>query len=609
MSTKTTWSLVFVAAILFAFIFFFEWPYRKALSQPPELHVFPGFNFTNVTRIQIQPANQVDMVVERTNSNWQLSQPISYSADRWKIELFLQKLAQLTMQGHITARELQERSDAQEEFGFDSKQLQFSIALEEGGHRRHLLIGKKMAVGEQVFAQVLGADGYYVIDSEFLKFIPRTEANWRDHSIANWSEIVFDTLRSKAANNSFELHFSATNFLWHMTKPLETRANNAKVNELLQKISTNEVSEFVSDDANADLDKFGLQPPALEIVFARGTNDLFALQLGKSPTNNPTQVFAKRRNHNTIFLIPAEPLAAWRLPYSDFRERHLANLPEKEIDHIEVSGEDKFVLTKQDDGAWAITGQPFTADADLVQEFLLRLDLAEIEVEKNVVTDFSTYGLAEPLLHYTLKVAHQSPTNRLRADPITQIDFGTNNGKIFAHRSDETSVSSIKLEDFQFFPRASWQMRNRQVWNFDSTNIVNVLIQQKGQSRQLIRNAKGDWIIAPGSQGIIDNIFALEEALHRLGQLKAVFWTARGEANWAKFGFKETDHQISLQLKRDGKIETLDLQFGGLSEFQHPYAAVTLNGEKLIFEFPWVLYYDFVLRDLSILPTSFPGTK
>jgi hypothetical protein len=606
MSAKTTWSLVLVAAIIFAFIFFVEHPYRKAQSRTPDLHLLPGLNPTNITSVQIQPAGQVDLRVEHTNSSWQMTRPVLDSADQFKVQEFLQKLATLQWQGRITAAELQDRENAQEEFGLEAPQ--FSILLSEGKHKRHILVGKKMPIGDQVFVQVVGGDGIYVIDSEFLKLIPQNLQNWRDHGVANWSKVQFNTLRTKAGDNSFEVQFNVTNFLWRMMKPLETRADNKKINDLLQKIVGLQITEFVSDDPKVDLDKFGLQTPDLEIILAAGTNEVFALQIGQSPTNNPTQVFAKRRNQKTVFLLPKEPLTSWRLPYRDFRERHLANLPEKAVNHIEIQGDDHFTLTKDAGGIWKIDKNAFAVDTELVQELLARLNICEIEVEKTVVSDFSGYGLTTPSLQYTLSVSDKGSTNRLSADPITKISFGTNNGKIFARRTDETSVYSIKLEDYQFFPRAAWQMRDRRIWSFESTNVSNVLIQQHGQSRQFIRNSKNDWIIAPGSQGIV-NSFALEEALHRLGQLKAVFWTARGATNLEKFGFKETDHQISLQVKRGGTMETLDVRLGGMSAFQVPYAAATLNGEVLIFEFPWPLYYDFVVHDLSILPAPSLRTK
>ncbi len=604
MSAKTTWSLVFVAAILFAFILFFERPYREQRSRPPELHVLPGLQITNVDSIQIQPSGLIDLRVDRTNAAWQLTRPVSFPADRQKIEEMLHTFSQLTWQGRISAADLQTRENSSEEFGFDTPQ--FSIVFFEGKHKRVLQVGKKVPVGGQVFVQVVGGDGIYVVDSQVLNQIPHSEETWRDHRLAKWGDFAFNTIKTKTGNNSFELQFNVTNYMWRMIRPLETRADNVKANDLLQKLIPLQITEFVSDDANADLDKFGLLTPDLEIILSAGTNEVFALQIGQSPTNNPSLVFAKKRNRPNVFLIPKEPLAGWRLPYTDFRERHLATLPEKQIDHIEIGGEDNFVLNKHTNGTWLISNSATVADGSLVDELLTRLNLCEIEVEKNVVTDFSNYGLEKPLLHYTLSVSNKT-TNQFRADPVTEINFGTNGGKIFAHRSDESSVYSIKAEDFQFFPTASWQMRDRRIWNFDSADVVNVLIQQKGQSRQLIRNAKGDWIIAPGYQGIV-NTFALEEALHRLGELKAVFWTARGQANLVKYGFKEADYQISLQLKRNGKIETLDLEFGGMSEFQHPYAAVTLEGEKLIFEFPWPLYYDFIAHELT-LTQELPSRK
>ena len=64
-----------------------------------------------------------------------------------------------------------------------------------------------------------------------------------------------------------------------------------------------------------------------------------------------------------------------------------------------------------------------------------------VELAKEVVTDFSAYGLASPLRRYTLLTARTNaagvPTNQI----LAQLDFGTREkDRIYARRHDETSV-------------------------------------------------------------------------------------------------------------------------------------------------------------------------
>ncbi|MEP6662701.1 MAG: hypothetical protein ABJC04_03455, partial [Verrucomicrobiota bacterium] len=48
-------------------------------------------------------------------------------------------------------------------------------------------------------------------------------------------------------------------------------------------------------------------------------------------------------------------------------------------------------------------------------------------------------------------------------------------------------------------------------------------------------------------------------------------------------------------------METLALEFGDLTEFGTRYAATTLDGARMVFEFPWAQFYE-VQESLSVPP-------
>jgi len=68
-----------------------------------------------------------------------------------------------------------------------------------------------------------------------------------------------------------------------------------------------------------------------------------------------------------------------------------------------------------------------------------------------------------------------------------------------------------------------------------------------------------------------------------------VVWVAIGEQNRTQYGFKETSRRLILELK-NGEKQTIE--FGGDAPSGFPYAAVTLDKQLWIFEFPWPLYRD-----------------
>lgn len=589
MNSKTTWICVAVAALVFAFIFFVDVPLRRKLNAARSTEIFPTFKTNAAVRIDIWRAGGNFISVVRTNNSWLLTKPFVYPAAAEQVEALLNALAGLNWQTQITAAELKDHPKAQEEFGFDAPLA--SVSVENGDV--NLQLGANTPVGQQVYAQVVGSPEIYVIDSEFLKSLPRTANDWRDPYLFRFSSRI-NTIKSRSGNKSFSLVF--TNGSWRLP---QARADNEKISKLLEKTAEIQVARFESDDPQADLEQFGLQAPEMELSFAYDTNVLATLLVGKTPTNDASVVFAKLQNQNYIYRIPKDTLAQWRAPVTNFVDRHLVSLTTNDFSRIaqmDIRGAETFSLLRSGE-KWTLPGAPdFPVDSDLVREVLKTLSRAEVDIEKDVVTDFASYGLAPPALEYTLK-KFGAESNSI----VAQIDFGTNQpGKVFVRRLDEYSdtVNSIRPEEYQRLPRATWQFRDRHIWNFTTNEVASVTIHQNGRERKIIRNAKNEWSFAAGSQGIL-NTFAFDEAMFRLGHLKAVFWVSPDDKNPEHYGFKKADHRIEIELRRGGKTQMLSLEFGDFLEYGTRYAATMLDGSRAIFEFPWAFFSE-VQDSLSI---------
>jgi hypothetical protein len=171
---------------------------------------------------------------------------------------------------------------------------------------------------------------------------------------------------------------------------------------------------------------------------------------------------------------------------------------------------------------------------------------------------------------------------------------------VFARRADDysidrNSVFAVRLADYQRLPAVSWQFRDRRIWQFTENDVARLTIRQNGKVRELLRAGTNQWAFAAGSQGII-NEFAIEEAVHRLGELSAAAWLARGDEQRVRYGFTSDAHTISIETKHG---EKLNLEFGQVAASGLPCASVSLDGQSWIFEFPLALY-QYVLSYLTI---------
>ena len=321
MNPKTTGIWLTIAAALFALIFIFQHSLRPAAAESP--CILPELRPAAVTSIQVIPSGALEIRADRTNGAWQLTKPIAFPAQPAIIESLLDALQKLTVATRISSAELRSHHDTDAEFGFETPRL--SLVIEAGGQRRQLLVGNKTPPGDQIFLRVVGMDGAFVADADWLKFI-RPANDWRDTALVDANTSGWDWIVLTNGTKVIELRRDATNHLWRMIRPFPARADTERITDALQRLQTGRVTQFVTDDAKADLTAFGLQPADLDLWVGRGTNFTGAVHAGKTLTNDSTQVFVKRESWNAVMTTAKEPLSPWRGSVNDFRDSHLLEL-------------------------------------------------------------------------------------------------------------------------------------------------------------------------------------------------------------------------------------------------------------------------------------------
>jgi hypothetical protein len=595
MNPRNTGLWILFASGLFAFIYFYELRVRKPATGPAL--ILPSLKAAAVKVVEVKPRGQLEIRADRTNQSWQLVEPFPAPAQVASIEGLLAALEHLTSVAFLAEPERRAGVNPDEEYGFADPQA--TIVINRGDYR--LRIGKKTAPGDQVYLKVVGLEGAYVVDAELLKLVPRNVNDWRDTTLVPLQGLAFDRISVTNGTKSFELQRAPTNRIWRMTFPLPVRADNARIEDSLEKLQSLQIQQFVTDDPKADLESLGLQPADLELVLTHGTNPVAWLQFGKSPTNDAHQVYARQFGQQTVVTVTNDLLAAWRLPVNSFRDPHLLSL-NAPVAGVEVRGVDHFFVELQTDVGWHVRPQDFMADPALVAALVGGLNAMPIvEFHKEVVTPeaLPTYGLAPPVRQYILFGTNSAAgaTNL----PLAEVSFGTNQAdNVFARRSDESAVYLVSTNDYRRLPAASWEMRERKLWKFNEDDVASVVIRHHGKIRQIMHPLPHKWKLAPGSQGIIED-FAVDQTVRGLALASAVAWVATGNQNRERYGITDDGLQVMMEL-RDGQKAVIEI--GGRLASNVPYAAVTFSGEPWIMEFPPLLYRD-VVSYLSI-PADIP---
>ncbi|HTV40179.1 MAG TPA: DUF4340 domain-containing protein [Candidatus Sulfotelmatobacter sp.] len=595
MNSKHTLTWFIVAVALFAFIVGYRFFQRSAPVEPSEL--LPGLRSLAVTAVEVSPKDSHEICAANTNGDWFLTQPVAYPAQASAIESLLDALQKLKPALRISSAEVSQNHDANSVYGFDSPSV--SLVIQSGDERREILVGNRTAPGDQVYVRVVGKEGVFVTDTDWLKFIPQSANDWRDTSLAG-DDTGVDSILLTNGTKIIELHRDPVTHLWQMVRPLAARANSDYIAAALQKLQTARVSQFVTDNSNADLSAFGLQPANLDLWLEKGSNVLTALHLGKASTNDSSEIFARREGWNAVVTTPSQPLTAWYGAVNGFRDPYLFELttPVAEIEMI-GPGTNHYVLQRQSANGWTIPGETFPVDSDSVQSFIQMLASVRVsDFVKDVATpaDRPAYGLATPSRQIILRAA-AGDTNAV----IARLLFGAvRTNEVFVQRSDENSIYAITPEDFNSLPVGpDWQFRERRIWNFSEGDVTNITVRQNGKTMVVLHNGPNSWSPAPGSQGIINGpgVEYLAQDLGELAVGSGAAWWSRGVTDPGRLGFKPNNLSITVTLK-NGQTYTVDF---GLQLGQTALAATTLDGERWVFIFPPEIY-QLVMSYLAISP-------
>jgi hypothetical protein len=596
MNPRAIWYWAVLAGGLFAFIFFHQRYAHHGPTGPTK--ILPNLKVDSVTTVQVRPEGQLEIRAVRSNGLWKLNEPLAYPAQASSIENLLFFLNRMTPDTYISRRELRSRPDAEEEYGFGAPQS--TVIVKQGDYRLQLFVGARTAPGNEVFLQVVGDDGVYVVDAELLNLLPRNANEWRDTTLLDLPVASLDRVSVTNGSKSFEFQRNGPKAPWRMSVPgFQARANSAKIEELLGSLRDVRVRQFISDEPKADLDSLGLQAPDLQVAFGQGSNTLATVQFSsKGPTNAPGQVYARLAGQNAIVAVETNLLGVWRAQANEFRDAHLVSLGEP-VAAIAVRGRDEFTLQRTND-TWRVVPQDLPGDGGMVTNLLAALTgMPIVQFVKDVVpdTDLAGFGLAPPAIQYTLLGKGTNASVGESNDVIATVQFGTNkDDQVYVRRVDEPSVYAVRVSDAQALGSASWEFREHRIWDVNEDDLAGYTVQQHGQTRQAARKAQYEWSLLPGSQGSIESL-STEETVRGLCHLSASAWVAYGEINRAAYGFtNECAHQVTLDLK-NGTHLTLELGKPGPLSF--PYGGVTLDGSFWVFDFPPLLCRD-VLSYLSI---------
>ncbi len=306
---------------------------------------------------------------------------------------------------------------------------------------------------------------------------------------------------------------------WFLTSPLESRADDEKVDGLVSTLKWLEITGRLGPaTAEAGLEAYGLEPPEVEILL-RGAGDAVIGRIGLGAgTPVGSGRYARIEGQEGILTLSASAARFLEVDAAGLRYSKIVGLDSWEVAGLELTrGGERSALARTD-GAWRITGPvDFPADATKVSSLLH--DLAALRADRFAEPGASpaSVGMEAPDLVLRLETeGKQSREVRFRRAGAE--------GGYWAVRSDMAEIFHLAEGDAKALDLDVRSLQDPRVAPLDRYAVSEIRSEDAAGTKLLVKDPQSNWRWGSADGPVIGGA-AVEDLLDALDAARAAEWS------------------------------------------------------------------------------------
>jgi hypothetical protein len=320
-------------------------------------------------------------------------------------------------------RLVEERPETLEPFGLatPSVALYVHVVAEKSPHV--LRLGDKSPTGNGYYVQLAGQPHVYLVNTTVKDVVDASLYDLRDKTVVAFDPAEVHEVHVEFATLPPVVLQHQDNNAWQLIAPVSAKADGQQVQALLQRLRDVKIQAFVAEQP-ADLDPYGIQPPALRLAIVVGKDPVVKTLLLGNPDAERQGVYAKRHDTANVFLLPQ---AFWdSLPKTPaaLRDKTLLHYDRERITRLEIlSADNRLVITRTGPHQYQLE-QPVSAagDNEAIDRMLQELhELRATDFSAETPHDLAAYGLAR---HVSRSLCGREWEYR-RGRAATRLHFGS----------------------------------------------------------------------------------------------------------------------------------------------------------------------------------------
>ncbi len=362
--------------------------------------------------------------------------------------------------------------------------------------------------------------------------------------------------------------FQKINNHWEIKKPVNTPADGATVDSVVNQIAFAQPQRLIQVDGSSDKDtanlkEWGLIPPAERVVIHTQKKQYELLVGRKMAINDSVYARASGRKNEPVRIIPSSVKDILQKDLSDFRSRSVFDFDLDKATQIATRIADTSGTPGQQcevdlkDGKWTLQLPLVARASDADVQALLNKILAERAVDfvSDDASNLSAYGLTSPVATLSVTLKTDEPMVLEIGGPVPNKP-----DQVYAQRLKSNSVFTLTKSSVDDLLKAVPNVRDRHVFPFDS-NKATGLAYSYGTKKGELRSDHALWNTVGSAAGPAD-VGKANELLVRLSQLETTPVLKDSVTDLKPFGLDKPQGKITVQSPEFKPGPTLSLLIG-----------------------------------------------
>lgn len=478
---------------------------KEAKERSEKIVLFDEKNLTSLTL----STSESKTILKKDGDHWNVVEPVKTKSDEDEVENLLN-----TLKTAKHSRVVDESPKDLSPYGLKNPKLTLTLGLKEKDNTS-ILVGDNSPIGSSLYIK-LNDKPTVLLSSVTRKDLTKSLYDLRDKSILGFSTGSISKINIERENIKIEFEKKENNWIVKSGE-LNSKAENAEVSNLLSSIGVGKIKSFEEEDPK-DLTQYSLDKPEIKITLNEKDNPKSHILLVGSKKANTH--YAKTESKKNVFTLETALVNKFPKDPLDFLSKKLFNFAKEDVTGLEIKNKTetiKAVNKGEKDSDWKLE-EPIETKTDTATINSLLFDLSTAQVAEYVIgqaENLETYGLDSPQKSFMISLKEKDKQTLFIGKETSAT------GTVFAMRSGESSIFTIKKESLDKIFRTLHELRNKSLVSLKMDEATKIELKYTDKTFEMVVSGN-DWLLTKPEK--MDNMksFKARDVLWTLNNLEFV---------------------------------------------------------------------------------------